>query len=475
MASEKKGSALRAGLGYTIGNILIKGINILTLPVFSRIMTTEEFGVFNVFMSYDAILFVIVGLALHTSIRSANLEFKGEIDSYTSSVSLMYLAMAALLAGAVLLFGDALDRLMGFDKAVLYLLILFSTGSAILTLYNTRISLDYSYKQYLVVALCNSVGNVGLSLVLILTAFRTQRDLGRILGATIVITAVAICLLASLYRRAKPRFRKNYWRFGLKYSLPIVPHGISQVLLAQFDRIMIRSMVSDAAAGIYSLAANIKLILTVITTSISAAWSTWFYTQMDEKNHAAIRQRAVQLCTLFTILSVGLMALAPELIYILGGREYDLAKYVAIPMILDAFILFIYDMVVTGEYYTKKTVYIMLGTMAAAALNIVLNYIFILKYGFIAAAYTTLASYVLYLLLHLIISRRLVGFCILPVRWLAVLTGIVSLMAAVDLLLLDKLLLRWVLCAVVVIPMALLLLRSVGGLPNQKKKENGNE
>ena len=56
MSSEKKNAALTAGIGYTVGNILIKGINILTLPIFSRLMTQEEFGVFNVFMSYDAIL-----------------------------------------------------------------------------------------------------------------------------------------------------------------------------------------------------------------------------------------------------------------------------------------------------------------------------------------------------------------------------------------------------------------------------------
>ena len=138
-----------------------------------------------------------------------------------------------------------------------------------------------------------------------------------------------------------------------------------------------------------------------------------------------------------------------------------MAKYVAIPMILDGFILFLYDVIVTGEYYTKKTVYIMLGTMAAAVLNIVLNYIFILKYGFIAAAYTTLVSYVCYLLLHAWISRRLIGFSIVPKRWLLIYSLIVAVMAALSLLLLDQLVLRWSICAVLVIPMALLLLRSV--------------
>ena len=43
-------TAMKAGLGYTIGNVLVKGINFLTLPLFSRLLTTEEFGVCNVFL-----------------------------------------------------------------------------------------------------------------------------------------------------------------------------------------------------------------------------------------------------------------------------------------------------------------------------------------------------------------------------------------------------------------------------------------
>lgn len=464
MKSPKKASAFSAGIGYTIGNILIKGISILTLPLFSRIMSAEEFGVYNVFLSYDAILFVVVGLALHSSIRSANIEFKGKIDEYTSSITLIYIINTLILLGGVLVFGEALSAFLDFEQSVLYMLILYSTGTAILTLYNNRISLDYSYKRYLVVALVNALGNVLVSLILILTAFRGQRDLGRIMGSALTVIFLMVVLLIVMYRKAMPRFAWRYWRFGLRYSLPIVPHGISQVLLAQFDRIMIRNMVSDAAAGIYSLAGNIKLILTVITGSISAAWSTWFYVEMDKNNRNGIRKRAVQLCGLFTILTVGLMALAPELILLLGGKEYELGKYVAIPMIVDAFVLFIYDVIVSGEYYTKKTVYIMLGTMIAAVLNVILNYIFIIKYGFIAAAYTTLAAYVCYLILHLIMSRRLIGFFILPVKWLLIYGGIVAVIAAADILLIDSLLLRWGLCAVVVLPMTLLLLRNVGGI-----------
>ena len=281
-----KSKAFSAGIGYTIGNILIKGINFIALPIFSRLMTTEEFGVYNVFLSYDAILFVIIGMALHSSLRSASYRYNGKIDEYTSSVSIIYIINAVLLLIIATVFGSLLSSLLGFDKAIIYLLVLYSFGSSILTLYNDRISLDYAYKKYIIVAFLNSLGNISISLILMFTIFNNARDMGRILGTTITIFVLALGLIFTIYKKALPKFNKEYWKFGIKYSLPIIPHGISQVFLSQFDRIMIRNMVGASEAGIYSLGGNIKLFLSTITTSISSSWSTWFYAEIDKGNYS---------------------------------------------------------------------------------------------------------------------------------------------------------------------------------------------
>ena len=343
------------------------------------------------------------------------------------------------------------------------LLVLGSFSSALISLYNTRVSLDYAYKKYLLVSGCSSVLNIGVSLVLILTCFRNQRALGRMVGAMVPLFVIAVILLLSMYRREKPRVDRAYWRFGIGYSLPIIPHGISQVLLSQFGRIMIRNMEGDGPAGIYSLAGNIRLVLTIITDSIATAWTTWFYDRMDEGDGKSIQKRAVQLMGLFFILTVGLMALSPELVLILGGKEYDLAKFVTIPMVLDAFILFLYNLIVPSEYYSKKTTFIMVGTMVAAAINIALNYIFIQKYGFLAVGYTTLFAYVCYLVLHIVISRKLVKFFVLGLKWILGVCVALAGLAAWNLWFIDSLLLRWGMCALVVIPTALVLLRSASG------------
>ena len=311
MIKKGKNTAAKAGIGYTVGNILVKGINFVSLPFFSRLMTTDQFGVYNVFVSYEAILYLIIGFAMHSSLRTANLEYKGKIDEFTSSISIVYILSTAVMLGIVLAFGQWLEPLLGFSTPILVFLVIYSFGSAVLVLYNNRISIDYEYKIFLLISVINSVGNILLSLALMFTVCSEKRDLGRILGVTITMFAIAVVLLISLFRRARPRVNKKYWKFSFLYSIPIVPHGVSQVLLGQFDRIMIRNIVSDSAAGIYSLAGNIKLILTIITTSIATAWGNWFYEQMEKNDIEKIKKYAVLITAMFTVLCVGMMGISP--------------------------------------------------------------------------------------------------------------------------------------------------------------------
>lgn len=188
---------------------------------------------------------------------------------------------------------------------------------------------------------------------------------------------------------------------------------------------------------------------------------------MLRKRIAEIQKRAVQLTIFFAILAIGLMALSPELVWILGGTQYESGKYVAIPLILSAFAVFIYNVVVPVEYFCEKTMYIMIGTAAAGVVDIVLNYIFIMKYGFIAAAYTTLVAYICYAVLHFIIARKLSGISILPFKVVCFIVVLLLCMAALNLVFISSIIIRYLACAVVVIPMGLLLLKRLFKEKNQ--------
>lgn len=80
-----------------------------------------------------------------------------------------------------------------------------------------------------------------------------------------------------------------------------------------------------------------------------------------------------------------------------------------IPIVLGIYFAFLYSLPAAVEYYHKKTKMIAVGTVCAAVANIVLNAIFIPLYGYLAAAYTTVACYILYFFFHLFIARRILG------------------------------------------------------------------
>ena len=149
-----------------------------------------------------------------------------------------------------MIFAGPLARLLGLEQPYLVVLIIAEGfGLAMITFYNCLLSVDYKYKEYLVLSLLYAVCGLGLSVVLITTVFREQGYLGRILGTLVPAVLMGIYIIARMFRRARPCVNRGFWVYGLKISLPIVPHGLGQLLLAQFDRIMIKRIIGDTEAG----------------------------------------------------------------------------------------------------------------------------------------------------------------------------------------------------------------------------------
>lgn len=103
---------------------------------------------------------------------------------------------------------------------------------------------------------------------------------------------------------------------------------------------------------------------------------------------------------LMTYAMVALILVGPEILKIFADQRYWEGMSIIPPIALANYMIFMYTMYVYIEHYYKKTVYITKNTLIAAGLNVILNFILIPKYGYVAAAYTTLASYFVAFILH---------------------------------------------------------------------------
>ena len=425
---QSQSRVLKAGFGYTIGNYLLKGLSFFTIPIFTRLLTTQEYGKYNVFLSYENIIFVLIGFAIHSSYKNARYKYglcsegveKGkDYYSYVSSTICLILCSVIGWLLFVNVFSKSLGSFLQLDQICLNLLVLYAFGNAVMTCYNTDAGLDYKYQKFVKISGINAVLNILLSLALILFVFPTNGYIGRVLGSTIAIFIVSVSIVIEFFRRSAPSKDTSFLKWGIKYSAPIIPHGLSQIVLNQFDRIMIMKMETEASAGIYSFAYNIYALVQVTASSLDNVWGPWFYQKRKDEDVNAIKKYSGLYAFYMMMFSSAIIFMAPELIKLLGNKSYWNAVYSVIPIVAGGYFAFLYTIPSSVEYYYGKTQYIAGGTGLAAIINIILNYIFIKQYGYVAAAYTTLATYFLYFLFHYIMAAKIEGKILFSNRTMA--------------------------------------------------------
>ncbi|MEA4965623.1 MAG: oligosaccharide flippase family protein [Oscillospiraceae bacterium] len=450
---------LKAGLSYTVGNMLSKGLSFFSIFIFARLMTPADYGIYNTFGAYVSILAVVIGFALHTSIKNARMDYGERLDSYCSSVTILTLGNSALLLVVALLFSGPLSQLLSISRTLVILVVLESFATAMLSFYYDYLAINYLSREYLAVSLLYAIFGIGLSVVLVTTVFSGARYMGRVFGTLIPLLAVAVYALFRFYRKSRPTVNREFWKYGLKISLPIVPHGLSQLLLSQFDRIMIKKIIGDTESGLYSFSYNVGIIFQVITNSMDTAWTPWFFERMADEDYDTIRKKATNYVSFVSVLAAGLMLISPELISIMGGAQYSESRYVVLPIVLAMYYSFLYTIPSCVEYYYKKTNLIAAGTMLAAVSNIILNAIFIPRYGYVAAAYTTVFCYLLYFLIHVFLARSIHGSYLFDMRVLTFWLVVITVFSFICLALVDFMLIRMAILAAALLAALFLALR----------------
>lgn len=417
---------INAGIEYTIGNILIKGISFLTIPLYTRLMSTSEYGVYNTYIAYVGIVAFLVCLGLDPTLKNAEIDYPNQKKIYLSTIyCLTFVSFLAVLI-LVLTFGKWVGIYLNMEWILLILLVLNAETTAIVNICNIELSLNFSSKNYLKISFFQTVTGIFLSVLLMLTLYREKRYMGRIIGTLLPALLVSgVIVTKTVFRLPREkRFDFGMAKYSLRLGLPLVPHLLSQILNAQFDRIMISSIIGYSESGIYSFACNIAIIFQIVYQSFDTVWSPWFFKRMAEKNYDAVLNISKKYILLGTFFAMGLMTISREFIALFSAKEYWEGMQIAPVLILGYYFLFLYTLPTGVEYYTKNTKYMAFGSVVTAIVNIILNYIGIYKFGYGAAAYTTLASYILLFALHWNIYRKIFPQKIFDLKYISGICGI---------------------------------------------------
>ncbi len=431
MEGNINAAASKAGFWYTIGNILLKGCVFFSLPIFTRILSTADFGIYNTYIAYEGILSAIIGLGLYGTVKNAKLDFLEKFDQYISSIFVMNLlafcSVLILCNGLYYFIGNAT----GFSRLIVNCLLLQSFGSGFIHFYGIKLNVEFKYKPFLAISLFNTLGSIICSILLILFVFPNEKYLGRILGSVIAPIIVVMLMGSVTLARGKVFYNKQYWKYACAIGFPLIPHVVSQSLLSQFDRIMINNMVGSSEAGIYSYLYTICTITNIIALSMDNAWTPWLFYKIKDGKLNETYTASSKYTAGFAIITIGFMCVMPEISKIIASRDYWGGIDMIFPISLANYCIFLYLIPVSIEYYNKKTAFISLGTVLAAFLNLVLNYYGIQMFGYKAAAYTTLISYLSLFFFHALIAKKFNLLNIIDMKYIAFVTLSVFIIGAV--------------------------------------------
>ena len=403
--TNMKGVALKAGFWYAFSNIMVKAITFITTPVFTKLLTTAQYGEVQTFMSWHSLLLPLYTLNLTYSVGRAKLDFPDQLEQYIGSMQLLSACVSAVTSVLALIFLKPVSGLLELSAFGTVLLIVYLFFGPTINMYQAGYRFRYQYRQNIAIAWIIALGTTLLSLLLILTVDADRAEL-RMLGIVIPTVALASVFWAKSLKNRCVRVNGTYWRYALKISVPMILHTVCMHILSQSDRVFITKIWGKDQTGLYSLAYTYGMLLHILTSAVSESWLPWFHDTYFAGNHAEIRKNVKPLILLGCYIGLACIAFAPEAVLVLGGEKYAEAVWCVPPIVLGVVCQFIYTHYVNIELHLKKTGYVSGGTIFAAGLNLLLNWIFIPVYGYVAAAYTTLAGYMALLIIHAFITHR---------------------------------------------------------------------
>lgn len=395
----------KVGFLYMIGTLFYRGISFLMIPIYSRILDTREYGIVNTYTSWVSVITIILSLTLYMGIRAAFIDYEDETEKVVSSV----VTFTVLYSIVVSFFGILAVSLLNINvnRTLVLCCLIQSAYNAILNDYLTFLMMKKNYQLRLIFMVLPELFVNIVSVVAILFFYSSEKYMGRIVPGTVVYGCFTLMMLILIYLKAKPNLSKEYLSYCMRISLPLVVHGFSLYILNQSDRIMITSLRNPSETGIYSLVYNIGMLSSAISYALEGLWIPWFTRHMKMGDRKHIRFYADKYTKFMNGIMCVIVMVSPEIMKILSPKEYW-EGYVIVPaIVISNFFIFVYTLYVNVEHYYKKTKFIAVNTLIAALCNFTLNYIFIPTHGYVAAAYTTLFSYFISLIMHAQYSNRL--------------------------------------------------------------------
>ena len=419
---------------YGLSTILARIINFLFVPIYTRLLSPESYGVVTEFMAYIAVLQVVLILGLETGcFRFANKEGVDPRKVYANAFVTVFCISATFLA-LMIAFANPISTALGYEgysSCIRYIGGILALDSVTAILF-AKLRQENKALKFAIFKTVKIITETASNLVLFLWFPKHADSAGWLLNFipatpdfSYVIFAIFIscvaCGLLFIPDLLKLSFRMDgkLLKQMLAYSLPLMIAALPGVVNDFLDRILFRYFDTNAEAwrsslGLYQAAVKLAVIMNLFIQMFRYAAEPFFFRRAREKDSRALYATVQEYFTAFCGLVFLGVILYIDVIALILGPQFRSAVGVVPVMLLSYMILgmlFNVSMWYKLSGKTNMAIWITLSGLAVTALVIV---IFMPKYSYWAAAYGHLASYIAMFAISSILGAK---YYLIPYRW----------------------------------------------------------
>lgn len=407
-------STLKHGGIYFFGTVLSRLAGFIMLPVYTRLLTTADYGIMEILSLTTDILGMLAGLGIRSAVMRLYHQYAGKDDeqkAVISTASVMTVAIFGTLAVIGIIFAAPIsEALLGPDHPPLYVRLAL-LGFAFGVLGDIPGTYLQARQRSASVVTANMVRLVlALSLNILFVVVLRFGVAGIFLSTIIASMSVGGFLAVWMLRLTGVRFVPRMARELISYGWPLIASQVGSFVLHFSDRYYLRFYQSLAVVGIYSLSYKFALLIAMFVSGpFHAIWSSKALEIERREGPAAppiLRDILRQYNLALTTAALGIALFATDVIHLTLGAEFHDADR-PVPILAIAMVFFCYRHISqTGAVIAKRTGYIAVTTTTAAGVAIVLNLLLIPRWGAEGAAIATAAAFGAEFLIMRTLSER---------------------------------------------------------------------
>lgn len=400
--------AKKASLALIFAKFCQKGISMISTPIFTRIMDTNQFGAITNFTSWQSIIVIVATLNLSQGVfNNGMLEFKNDRNKFTLSALVLANLCTIFFFGIYIVFRDVIYKYIGLSDQLMLLMFAYMIFYPAFSYWSCRQRYEYKYKLLTILTILTTFLQMVFGIFAVLNVGVQAQATAKLYATELILIIVGIIMYIFIAIQAKFQVKSIYIKYAFRFNIFLVPHFLAMTVLASGDKVMIASMVGNTQTAIYGVSYTAASVINIFWQAIEASWTPWLFEHLNANNRKPIKKRANQIITIFAAISAASMLFAPEIMRILASKTYMEGTYIIPSVTTGVFFISVYALYMRLEYYSKKTKATMIGSIIVAIANIVMNYVFIGWFGYMAAGYTTLACYIFLSVYHYWYSRKI--------------------------------------------------------------------